>query len=55
MAVKLFPAVRRPLPNWGWAALAFAGVGLLHINLLWVLLALGPLAVALAWLRIRRG
>lgn len=55
MAIKLFPAVRHYLPNWGWVALSFAGVGLLRINLLWVLLALGPLAVALAWWRIRRG
>jgi len=54
MAIKLFPAVRHHLPNWGWVALSFAGVGLLRIDLLWVLLALGPLAVALAWWRIRR-
>ena len=55
MATKLFPAVRHYLPNWGWVALSFGAVGLLRVNLLWVLLALGPLAVALAWLRIRRG
>jgi len=54
MAIKLFPAIRHYLPNWGWAALAFAGVGLLRINLLWVLVVLGPIAVALAWWRIRR-
>ena len=54
MAIKLFPAIRHYLPNWGWAGLAFAGVGLLRINLLWVLVVLGPIAVALAWWRIRR-
>ncbi|MGC8703769.1 MAG: chromate transporter [Thiomonas sp.] len=54
MAIKLFPAVQHHWPSWGWVALSFAGVGLLRLNLLWVLLALGPLAVALAWLRIRR-
>lgn len=54
MGIKLLPAVRHHASNWLWVALAFAGVGLLRINLLWVLLALGPLAVALAWLRIRR-
>ena len=54
MAIKLFPAIRHYLPNWGWAGLAFAGVGLLRINLLWVLVVLGPIAVALAWWRLRR-
>ena len=52
---RTMPAVRHDLPNWGWVALSFGAVGLLRLNLLWVLLALGPLAVALAWLRIRRG
>lgn len=54
MAIKLFPAVQSHLPNWGWVALAFGGVGVLRLNLLWVLLALGPVAVVLAWLRLRR-
>ncbi len=54
MAVKLFPAVQHHKPNWVWVALSFAGVGLLRWNLLWVLLALGPLAVGLAWWRVRR-
>jgi chromate transporter len=55
MAIKLFPAVQHRLLDWGWVALAFGGVGLLRLNLLWVLLALGPLAVALAWMRLWRG
>ncbi|WP_079419981.1 chromate transporter [Thiomonas intermedia] len=54
MAIKLFPAIRHDLTNWGWAGLAFAGVGLLRLDLLWVLIALGPIAVALAWWRLRR-
>lgn len=53
MAIKLFPAIRHYRPNWAWAALAFAGVGLLRFNLLWVLIVLGPISVALAWWRIR--
>ena len=53
MAIKLFPAIRHDPRNWGWAGLAFGGVGLLRLNLLWVLVALGPLAVALAWWRRR--
>ncbi|MDY0329719.1 MAG: chromate transporter [Thiomonas sp.] len=54
MAIKLFPAIRHDPSNWGWMGLAFVGVGLLHIDLLWVLIALGPIAVAWAWWRIRR-
>ena len=54
MALKLIPAIRHHPSSWGWAVLAFAGVGLLRINLLWVLAVLGPLAVMLAWQRRRR-
>jgi chromate transporter len=36
------------------ALLTFAGVALLHLRLLWVLLALGPIGVALAWRRLGR-
>lgn len=54
MAIKLLPAVSHVHINWVWVALAFAAVGLLRLNLLWVLLALGPLAVAMAWRRVRR-
>jgi len=54
MAVKLFPAIQARRSNWLWAALAFGGVGVLRLNLLWVLLVLGPLAVGLAWWQLRR-
>jgi len=53
MALKLAPSLRRRRGAWIWAALAFVGVGLLHIDLLWVLAVLGPLAVAQAWRRLR--
>jgi chromate transporter len=53
MALKLAPSLRRRRGAWIWAALAFVGVGLLHIDLLWVLAVLGPLAVAQAWRRMR--
>ena len=54
MAIKLFPAIRHAPSNWVWAGLAFVGVGLLRLDLLWVLVVLGPVAVALAWWRLRR-
>jgi chromate transporter len=36
-----------------FALLTFAAIALLHWPLIWVLLGLGPLAVALAWMRIK--
>jgi len=40
---------RRPLLAAPFMVLAFAGVGLLHFPLPWVLLALAPISVAAAW------
>jgi chromate transporter len=39
---------RRPVP-WGFVALVFVGVGLLHFPLLAVMAALAPCAIALTW------
>ena len=43
------PLRRRPLLAAPFIVLAFAGVGLLHLPLPWVLLALAPLSIAAAW------
>ena len=40
---------RRPLSAAPFILAAFAGVGLMHFPLIWVLLALAPLSVAAAW------
>jgi chromate transporter len=45
----------RPWSAAPFIALAFAGVGLLRFPLPWVLLALAPFSVALAWRRARGG
>ena len=42
---------RRPISGGVFLALAFAGVGLMSLPLPWVLLALGPLSIAVAWTR----
>jgi chromate transporter len=48
-AIKL-ARTQRSRPAWlAFGALAFVGVALLRIRLVWVLAALGPLAVAAAW------
>lgn len=44
---------RRPISGAPVIALAFAGVGLLHLPLVWLLLTLGPVSIALAWRRAR--
>jgi len=49
MAAPMIAA--RPLFAGAFMAAAFAGVGLLALPLPWVLFALGPVAVALAWKR----
>ncbi|MGH7022250.1 MAG: chromate transporter [Caulobacteraceae bacterium] len=49
-AKMALPIVRaRPLSAAPFIALAFAGVGLIHLPLVWVLLALTPLSIAAAW------
>lgn len=52
-AIKLAMAQRK---RWRWlifGVLAFAGVGLLHLKLLWVLAGLAPIATLMAWLALR--
>jgi len=40
---------RRPVSAAPFIALAFVGVGLMRLPLVWVLLALAPISVAIAW------
>jgi len=50
---KLAMAQRK---RWRWlifGVLAFVGVGLLHLKLLWVLAGLAPIATLMAWLALR--
>jgi chromate transporter len=58
-ALRLAPALRaNPMgvpACIAFAVLAFAGVALLRLPLVWVLLGLGALACALAWFRLGRG
>ena len=52
-ALKLAMAQRK---RWRWlifGVLAFAGVGLLHLKLLWVVAGLAPIATLMAWLALR--
>ncbi|MCX7230536.1 MAG: chromate transporter [Burkholderiales bacterium] len=53
-ALRLATTQRRRAPWLVFGALAFAGVALLRIELAWVVLALGPVAVLAAWLTNRR-
>jgi chromate transporter len=50
-AVSMAAALPRRLVPWLFMLLAFAGVGLMRWPLLYVMLALGPLAMWLAWRR----
>ena len=53
-ALKLAMAQRK---RWRWlifGVLAFIGVGLLHLKLLWVVAGLAPIATLMAWLALRR-
>jgi chromate transporter len=52
-ALKLALAQRK---RWRWlifGVLAFVGVGLLHLKLLWVVAGLAPIATLMAWLALR--
>ena len=53
-ALRLASTQRGRGPWLGFGALAFVGVALLRIKLVWVVAAIGPIAVALAWWRNRR-
>ncbi len=53
-ALRLATTQRGRAPWLVFGALAFAGVALLRIELAWVVLALGPVAVLAAWLMNRR-
>jgi chromate transporter len=53
-ALRLATTQRGRAPWLVFGALAFAGVALLRIELAWVVLALGPVAVLAAWLVNRR-
>jgi chromate transporter len=53
-ALRLVTTQRGRTPWLVFGALAFAGVALLRIELAWVVLALGPVAVLAAWLANRR-
>jgi chromate transporter len=53
-ALRLATTQRGRAPWLVFGALAFAGVALLRIELVWVVLALGPVAVLAAWLMNRR-
>ncbi len=53
-ALRLATTQRGRAPWLAFGALAFAGVALLRIELAWVVLALGPVAVLAAWLANRR-
>jgi chromate transporter len=49
-AKMAWPIVRRrPLSAAPFIVLAFVGVGLLRLPLVWVLLALSPFSIAAAW------
>ena len=52
-AVKMaLPLVRaRPLSAAPFVALAFAAVGVMRLPLVWVVLALAPISIAVAWSR----
>lgn len=54
VCLKLSLTLRNQSWAWAWAFAAFAGVALARFNLLWVLLVLGPPAVALHWMHHRR-
>lgn len=54
-ALRLASTQRGRWPWLGFGALAFAGVALLRIELAWVVLAIGPVAVSLAAWHNRRG
>ena len=47
--INLAAALPRRLRPWIFLALAFAGMGILRWPFLWVMLTLGPLAVAAQW------
>lgn len=53
-ALRLATAQRGRAPWLVFGALAFTGVALLRIELAWVVLVLGPVAVLAAWFRNRR-
>ena len=52
-AVKMATVLPRRFRPWLFLALAFAGVGALRLPLVWVLAALAPVALLLAWRELR--
>ncbi len=51
-AKMAWPLIRRhPVSATPFIAIAFAGVALIKLPLIWVLLALAPIAIAIAWRR----
>jgi chromate transporter len=54
-ALRLASTQRGRWPWLGFGALAFGGVALLRLGVAEVVALIGPLAVALAWWRLRRG
>lgn len=49
--INLATALPKHIRPWLFLALAFAGMGIFRFPFFWVMLALGPAAIALAWKR----